>query len=70
MHLQNFQIAQGWEYLTYHLEFDLTLEMNTYGVSVKGRDLWRLGVWFSANPDGSGERFENEEQVSEWSKWF
>ncbi|XP_072035074.1 uncharacterized protein [Amphiura filiformis] len=60
---ENLRIVRGWEYLTYHLELDLLVGINQDGQNVKGDRLWRVGMWASANEDGSGIRVAEDRQV-------
>ncbi len=39
------------------------IKINKKGQGVEGSGLWKMGVWASANDDGSGDRIGYEEQV-------
>ncbi|XP_072045330.1 uncharacterized protein [Amphiura filiformis] len=45
------------------LVVDLNLKINDQGQTVEGTGLWKIGMWASANDDGSGERKGYKEQV-------
>ncbi len=47
------------------LEIDLNLQINEKGQGVEGQGLWKVGMWASANADGSGERVGHIEQVND-----
>ena len=63
MELEDFRIVRGWEYLTYHLEFDLRVEINKEGQDVRGDSMWRVGMWVSGQEDGSGKQIGYRHQV-------
>ncbi|XP_072044611.1 uncharacterized protein [Amphiura filiformis] len=45
------------------LVVNLNVKINNRGQGVEGEGLWKVGMWVSANDDGSGERVGYKEQV-------
>ena len=46
------------------LNVDLRVLVNDKGQSVWGEGLWKVGLWVSANEDGSGERISYVNEVA------
>ena len=46
-----------------NITFDLIINVNEPGSHVTGRGMWKVGVWASANANGTGTNMSFTEQV-------